>query len=695
MNAESKVAPHHLTRAAYLYVRQSSLRQVFENTESTQRQYALRRRALTLGWSEEQIVVIDHDQGQSGASSTEREGFQRLVAEVGLGQAGIVMGLEVSRLARNCADWHRLLEICALSHTLILDEDGLYDPAHYNDRLLLGLKGTMSEAELHVLKARLVGGLLNKAQRAELKIPLPIGLVYDEDQRVILDPDRQVQHSLRTFFASFERMGSAWATVQYFNREGLKFPLHGQAGSGEVTWQQLTYGIALDTLHNPRYAGAFCFGRTRTWKDATGKIHCQELPREQWRFLQKEIHPGYLSWDQYLANQAHLLENHQGHGETKSGPPREGPALLQGMVICGQCGRGMTVRYHHRHGRCTPDYVCQRQCIEYGEAVCACIPGGGIDEAVGALLVQSVTPLALEVALNVQSQIQQRLEEARRLRQQQVQRAQYEADRARLRYMRVDPNHRLVADTLEAQWNEKLRLLAQTREECEKQDRRDTAQMSEEQKEQIRALASDLPKLWRDPQTGDRERKRIARLLLEDVTLRREPETRQAVVQLRFKGGATRELRLPLPQPSWALRQTKPEVVAAIDRLLDTHTEKQIAAQLNQQGWCSGSGFPFSLRMINRLRRDYHLKSRYERLREKGLLNVREVAQIIGATVWAVHYWRHAGVLTGQRFDEKEQYLYEPPTPSVVGEIRCRRHLRTPKDPKANPQLQSSPSGAV
>ena len=608
MNAESKVTAEHLKRDAYLYIRQSSLRQVLENTESTERQYALRRRAIALGWHEEQIIVIDHDQGHSGASTLEREGFQRLVADVGLGKAGIVMGLEVSRLARNCADWHRLLEICALSHSLILDEDGLYDPAHYNDRLLLGLKGTMSEAELHVLKARLIGGMLNKAQRAELVIPLPIGLIYDEDQRVILDPDQQVQHTIRLFFETFERLGSAWASVQYFHQQGLSFPRRGRAGSGEVAWQQLTYNIALDTLHNPRYAGAFCFGRTRTWKDATGKMHCQELPREQWRFLQKDVHPGYISWDQYLNNSQRLLDNHAGHGKP-SGPPREGPALLQGLVVCGKCGRLMTVRYHHRGDQLTPDYVCQRLCIDHADAVCATIPGAGIDQAVGKLLLESLSPLALEVALDVQSEIQRRLDEARRLRQQQVQRAQYEADRARLRYMRVDPNNRLVADTLEGQWNEKLRLLAQAQEECGKQDRLDSAAITEEQKTKIRALASDLPKLWNDPKTADRERKRIVHLLLEDVTLRREQETREALVQLRFRSGATRELRVPLPKPSWMLKQTKAEVISEINRLLDTHTEEEIARQLNERGCCSGSGFAFSLRMVDRLRRDYHINT--------------------------------------------------------------------------------------
>src|SRR5881397_3137760 len=255
MNAESKVAAEHLQRAAYLYIRQSTLRQVVENTESTERQYALRRRALVLGWVDERIVVIDEDQGQSGASVNGREGFQRLVSEVGMGQAGIVMGLEVSRLARNCADWHRLLEICGLTQTLILDEDGLYDPGHFNDRLLLGLKGTMSEAELHLIRARMRGGVLSKAKRGELRLPLPVGLVYDDDQRVVLDPDRQVQQAVRFFFETFKRTGAATATVRQFRREGVLFPRHCRGGQGELLWKPLTHGTALHLLHNARYAG--------------------------------------------------------------------------------------------------------------------------------------------------------------------------------------------------------------------------------------------------------------------------------------------------------------------------------------------------------------------------------------------------------------------------------------------------------
>jgi DNA invertase Pin-like site-specific DNA recombinase len=685
MNQESKVTPEHLKRGAYLYVRQSTLRQVLENTESTKRQHALRQRALALGWSEDRIIVIDQDQAQSADSAVDREGFQRLVTEVGLGKAGIVMGLEVSRLARNCADWHRLLEICALTHALILDEDGLYDPAHYNDRLLLGLKGTMSEAELHVLKARLVGGVLSKAQRAELKMPLPAGLVYDLDQRVVLDPDQQVQQALRLFFATFEQTGSAWTTVQTFRREGWKFPKRGQAGSGETAWQELTHAMALDTLHNPRYAGAFCYGRTRTWKDGTGKWHFQQLPRDQWRFLKLNAHPGYISWDQFLAHEARLLENHPAREspEPKMGPPREGPALLQGLALCGKCGRSMTIRYHHpRSGRVVPEYVCSKTCVELAQPRCQSIPGASIDEAVGQLLVASVTPLALEVALQVQSEIEARLADAERLRQQQVQRAQYEADQARLRYLRVDPNNRLVADTLEVHWNEKLRLLMQAKEEAEQRRRLEATQITDEQKAKIRALASDFPKLWQDPKTPDRDRKRMARLLLEDATLRRGEDI---CVQLRFRGGARQELHLPLPKAAWELKKTKPEIVAEIDRLLDQHTEGEIAHLLNERGWHSSAGNPFTRRIIHFLRRTYKLKPRQVRLQEQGLLTARQIGPMIGSVMSRVKYWRQAGMLKGLKFGERNEYMYNPPTPAEIAQIKQRRQKRYPHAHAAQP----------
>jgi DNA invertase Pin-like site-specific DNA recombinase len=671
MNAESKVSAEHLKRAAYLYIRQSTLRQVLENTESGERQYALRRRAVVLGWPEENIVVIDEDQGQSGASASGREGFQRLVAEVGLGKAGIVMGLEVSRLARNCADWHRLLEICGLTHCLILDEDGLYDPGHYNDRLLLGLKGTMSEAELHVLRARLNGGVVSKAQRGELRMLLPVGLVYDEQERVSLDPDQQVQQSLRVFFATFQRTGSSRATVQEFRRQGLKFPNRGPAGRGELCWQELSTRQALATLHHPRYAGAFCYGRSRSWKDAEGKRHTQRLAREQWRFLKMGAHVGYLSWEQFLGNQKRLQENFQrtaGAGR-KAGPAREGPALLQGLVLCGKCGHHLTVSYHRRGGQLSPDYVCSVEAVAHAEPPCQRIPGGGIDAAVGRLLVESVTPLALEVALNVQGEIQSRLAEAERLRQQQVQRAQYEADRAQVRYMRVDPNNRLVADTLERQWNEKLRLLAQAKEECQSQQRLDAWQLSQEQRAKILALASDFPRVWQDAQTTDRERKRMARLLLEDVTLRRDQDI---TVQVRFKGGATHQLQVPLPKSVTVTRKTNLAFIAELDRLLDEHSEAEVAQRLNERGWRSSTGQPFSLTLVQGLRRAYRLKNRFTRLQERGLLTARQIEDMLGPGTNRAKYWQKAGVLKLVKLNQHYKNLYQRPTEAELDLMKHR-----------------------
>ena len=344
-DAHHKVAADHLKRNAYLYVRQSTVRQVFENTESTKRQYALRQHAMALGWPAEQIMIIDSDLGQSGASAVDREGFQKLVAEVGLGKAGIVVGLEVSRLARNSTDWHRLLEICALAGTLILDEDGVYDPNNFNDRLLLGLKGTMSEAELHVMKARLQGGILNKAKRGELQSSLPVGLVYSAANHPVLDPDKQVQESLRCFFAAFQRTGSATATVKDFRQRGLLFPRRLKKGphKGDLLWGELTHCRTLQVLHNPRYAGAFVYGQRRTRKKPDGGESHVLLPRDQWILL-PGVHAGYISWEEYEQNQRRLRENAQALGDDRrKSPPREGPALLQGLVLCGICGARMWI----------------------------------------------------------------------------------------------------------------------------------------------------------------------------------------------------------------------------------------------------------------------------------------------------------------------------------------------------------------
>jgi DNA invertase Pin-like site-specific DNA recombinase len=661
--AAAKVTGAHLTRTAYLYVRQSTLRQVLTNTESTARQYALRQKAIALGWPAEQIVTIDTDQGQSGASAADREGFQRLVAEVGMGRAGIVLGLEVSRLARNNADWHRLLEICAMSGTLICDEDGLYDPTDFNDRLLLGLKGTMSEAELHFIRARLIGGQRSKARRGELQMGLPVGLVYDPTGKVVLDPDTGVQQAIRHLFTLFARTGSARATVQQFNADGLQFPVRVRTGAhkGELAWMPLQHWRVLRTLHNPRYAGAFAYGRRRERLTAGGKKTLETLPREQWIALIRDAHPGYISWDQYETNQKLLLANATAHGQDRAaGPAREGTALLQGLAICGRCGRRMTVRYHTRHGVAVPDYQCMNRCIQDGGQRCQTVPGGTVDAAIGTLLLDTLTPHALEVALTVQAELDTRAAEADALRRGHVERARHRADLARRRYLAVDPDNRLVADSLEADWNDALRALQTAHEDYERASAAAAATLTDELKNRIRSLTTDFPALWSNPDTPQRDRKRMVRLLVDDVTLHKND---QIHLHVRLRGGQTTSLAVAIPPKAWQVRQTHPDTLAALNRLLDTLTDAQTADALNTAGHRSGEGKPFTARIVLEARRSNNLPSHADRLHAKGLLTNTEIATMLGVHPSTIKSWTRAGILNSHKANDKNERLYEPPTP--------------------------------
>lgn len=694
LESQKKVTADHLKRGAYLYIRQSTLKQVVENTESTKRQYALRERAIALGWTIEHITVIDSDLGQSGAQSADRKGFQRLVAEVGLGNAGIVMGLEVSRLARNSTDWHRLLEICALSNTLILDEDGVYDPSHFNDRLLLGLKGTMSEAELHVLRARLRGGILNKAKRGELKTLLPVGFVYNSENRPVFHPDQQIQASIRMFFRVFQESGSAWHTVTLFRDRGLQFPRQQKIGpcKGETLWGPLTHTQALRILKNPRYAGVYYYGRARHSKLPNGKYTSKKVPKEQWHALLPDSHEAYISLEEYERNQKQLLQNAQTYGQNRrKSPPREGPALLQGIVICGRCGRRMTIRYHSRvAGDLHPIYTCQKSSIESAGRLCQNIPGTGIDEAIGELLLESVTPLALEVALNVKARLEARLEEANALRKKQVERAQYEADLARQRYMQVDPKNRLVADTLEADWNGKLRAVIEAQEDYEQQRKSDEQMLSEAQKEQILSLATDFSKLWKDPGTSDREKKRMVRLMLEDVTLIR---AEQISVNVRFKGGALKMLTLPLPLSAFMERKTPPEIVEEINRLLDNYHDTEIANILNARGIQTGNRLPFTPQAVKRIRGAYQLKDRYTRLREKGMLHRSEMLKRFNTYDMILKNWRNKGWIKTHAYGNAAQnILYELPGEDVYAKIR---EMESNRRRNASKSQQPVAGGAV
>jgi len=657
--ASRKVTASHLARSAYLYVRQSTMRQVFENTESTERQYALRQHAVALGWPSESVIVIDSDLGQSGASAVDRAGFQRLVAEVGTGRAGIVLGLEVSRLARNCADWHRLLEICALTDTLILDEDGVYDPAHFNDRLLLGLKGTMSEAELHVLRARLRGGILNKARRGELRCRLPVGLVYDATGQVVFDPDTQVQESVRLLFETFARTGTLYATVKYFRQQGLLFPTRVAAGArkGDLAWTPLSFGRASSALHNPWYAGAYVYGRSRWRKQPDGRVRYQRLPQEQWQVLIQDAHPAYISWPEYERIAQQLRASAKALGfERDSGPPREGPALLQGRVLCGLCGSRMHVHYNHRRGgELVTNYMCVGRGKLFGDPLCQSIQGTAIDAAIGTLLVEAVTPMALDLVLGIQHEIATRLDQADRLRHRQVERAQYEVDRARHRYMQVDPANRLVASSLEADWNVKLRALGEAEEDYQRQRATDRLVVDEQERQRILNLATDFPAVWRDPNTAQRERKRMLALLIEDVTLIKQ---RQITAAVRFRGGATTTLTLPRPLTAQQLRTTHPEVRQQIDALLDEYTDAQVAHRLNERGLRTGAGDVFDSTSVKWVRFSAKLKSLKERLLEAGMLTRRQTCATLAVSRTKLGRWRQEGRVKARICNDLGEWLY-------------------------------------
>ncbi|WP_439406546.1 recombinase family protein [Bradyrhizobium sp. DASA03076] len=679
---ELKVTADHLKRDAYLYVRQSTLRQVAEHGESTQRQYALRDRAIVAGWPIGRIHVIDRDLGKSGSSTTARDGFQQLVGEVALGKAGIVMGLEVSRLARNSADWHRLIELCALTATLILDEDGIYDPACFNDRLLLGLKGTMSEAELHILKARMRGGQLNKARRGELEMGPPVGLVYRADGTIGLDPDAQVQNAIRLVFETFERTGSAMQTVRFFQEQGLQFPrrLRTGANKGDLLWASPQHSRILQVLHNPRYAGAFVYGRTRTRHRPDGGSSVVKIPRADWQFVMPGMHQGYIDWERFEANQRRLTDNAGAFGsERLSGPPREGPALLQGRVLCGLCGERMGVHYSREHGSTVPTYVCQESAVRRAGKTCQTVPGKIVDPAIAALLIEMTTPMALAVTLEVQRELETRAHETDTARRQHVERLRYDAELARRRYMKVDPDNRLVADTLEAEWNDKLRRHAEAAEEYERRSKQQAATLGAEARQRILALAEQLPQIWNDPRVDSRERKRIVRLLIDDVTL---IKAEKITAHVRLSGGATRTLELERPLPIAQLRKFKPELVAAVDRLLEQHCDREIAEIFNRDGWHTWEGKPFDLKKVAFIRGAYKLASRYDRLRRRAMLTTREVAAKFGIAKTTVHEWGRQGLIKKCYADSLNRGLWEITSETIIlkghGGRRSRKPQTTP-----------------
>lgn len=601
-----KIGVDHLSRKAYIYVRQSTPEQVRKNRESTLRQYDLQRRALELGWPQELIGVIDEDQAQSGADA-QRANFQWLMAEVGRGQVGAVFSLGASRLARNNSVWHRLLEVCALTYTLVIDEQTVYDPRDFNDRLLLGLQGLFSEAELHFLRDRLLKGRDQKARRGELRILLPTGLVYDDQGQVVWDSHEQVREAVLLFFRQFEQLRSLMGVVRYFYEHGLRFPTRWGGGdpSGALVWVPLSRQRGQKMLHNPAYAGAYAYGRTRCQQEhqLDGSLVVREkcLPREEWEVLIREAWPGYISWEQYEANQTILAANapHR-EGRGGPGPLRAGPALLVGLVRCGVCGQRMRVRYGS-HGF---SYTCSYAQTKFGAPECQTIPNGStVDAAVTQVLLAALTPVQVQLSLALLEELEQQAALAERQWELRLEQARYEAERARRQHNLVEPEYRLVARTLESVWEEKLQALTHLEQEYEQYRQRIPVHLSAAQRAAVEALSQDLPRIWAAETTTADERKQIVRLLLKEITLTLEEQ--RVIVTLHWQTDAVTSWCTPLREHRTRQKQTSSEVITLVQKMAAHHTDAQMAEILNARGYRTARGYPFTAERIADLRRRY------------------------------------------------------------------------------------------
>jgi DNA invertase Pin-like site-specific DNA recombinase len=586
-----KIHPRHLEQTAIVYIRQSSMQQVHRNQESTQIQYGLVGVAEQLGWARDRIAVIDDDLGHSGASAVGRAGFQRLLAEVALDHVGLIVGVEMSRLARSNTDWHQLLELCARFGTLIADLDGLYDPARYNDRLLLGLKGTMSEAELHILRQRLWQGKLHKARRGELAMPVPTGYLRTLAGEVTLDPDEEVQAAVRCVFDAFERCGTIHSTLRALVRQGVHLGVRRRTrpALGRLEWHGVHRGMLINMLRHPIYAGAYAYGRRRLdprrqqpGRPATGRITV--LAAAQWHVCLRDRLPAYITWEQYERTQVRLKTNRERHPAASAG---SGSALLAGLVVCGRCGYRMSVQYSKSaNGRRYARYVCGHLAATRGAAVCCGLSAPPVDAEIAALALRAMEPAALEVSLQVSEAIEHERRQSDALWQKRLQRARYEAERAERQYHAVEPENRLVARTLERAWEEKLHAERTLGEEHRRARAREPRYLTEQEREVIRSLARDLPTLWAAPTTTPADRKHVLRLLLERVVITIEQASEWVTVAVHWAGGQETHTRMRRPVGKLLAMSRHRELLAELRRLRrEGYTAGQMAARLNATGW--------------------------------------------------------------------------------------------------------------
>jgi DNA invertase Pin-like site-specific DNA recombinase/transposase-like protein len=669
--AHPKIRPVHLGRAAVVYVRQSTPGQIERNVESTERQYALVERAVELGWARRAVEVVDEDLGVSGSAGTARSGFARLTADVALGRVGIVLGLEVSRLARSNADWYRLLDLAGITDTLIADADGIYHPASFNDRLVLGLKGTMSEAELHVLRARLEGGIRNKAARGELRRGLPVGLVWgDDDGEILLHPDEAVRGVLATIFARFAELGSVRAVWLWLRTEALKLPVQ-RAGDAELTWIEPTYAAVHRVLTHPSYAGAYVYGRTRRERrvDDDGRVRqrARQLAQADWQVLIVDHHPGYLDWATWEANQARIGANTRPRPhEPGTGAVREGVALLQGLATCGRCGRRLAVHYQGTNS--TPGYHCANRTLVNGRGErCLSVGGVQIDQAVTAAFLAALEPAGVHAALAAAEALEADHDTALDQWRRQVERSRYEASRAERRYLAVDPDNRLVARGLEADWEAKLTALADAEAELARRQAARPRSLSDEERAALVALGADVGRVWSAPTTSDRDRKELLRSLLDEVRVDVHREDKRAVLDLRWRGGATTGLVVELRGTHQPAIRTDEDTTDLVRRLAQHYPDATIAGILNRQGRRSATGQRFTATIVQGLRHHRKIPCHQPPAEqpEGELVTVAEAARILGVVASTVHRWINDGFIAGEQL-----------TPGAPWRIRMTDELR-------------------
>ncbi len=671
MTNNEKVKDTHLDRFAYVYVRQSTAAQVQYNRESTDRQYKLVERAIRLGWPKSQVKVIDEDLAQSGSGAANRSGFTTMTSEVALGHVGLILSIEVSRVARNNADWYRLLDLCGVTDTLIGDEDGLYHPGLFNDRLLLGLKGTMAEAELHVIRARLEGGIRNKAARGELRRGLPVGFIWGEqDGDIRFHPDQAVTGAIHTIFEKFSEVGSVRQVWLWFRSQALSFPLQSNSLS-EIRWASPTYTAIHHVLTNPVYAGAYVYGKTRQerYVDEAGNLkkRLRHLPRSQWAVLIHDHHKGFIDWETYEMIQARIARNTRPRPHQAAGAIREGAALLQGIATCGRCGRRLKVYYQGKNS--TPGYYCPASHIVNGRGMyCLRVGGVRIDQAVSRAFLDAIAPAGIEAALLAEKDIEADHEASLDQWRLQVERFRYNAEKAERRYRTVEPENRLVARTLEAEWEQQLNELAAAEAELQRRERHRPIRLTDEQRKHIRTLGHDLRRVWEAPTTTDRDRKELLQSLLEEVNIAVERADSKAHLILRWRGGAISEIDVSLRVYKAPPIRTDDDTIELVRRLAVHHPDAVIAGILNRQGKRTARGDRFTANKVGNLRRYWKIP-RFDSTRvssEGELVTVQKAAETLGVAPSTVHRWLADGFIAGEQV-----------TPGAPWRIRMTNELRT------------------